>query len=91
VCGWCCTCVRHFEVCVFVGYRSPRVWGMSVYGRVQWPVDTYKPVVYVVSGGCPSAVWLARMLARSLAIEWLCALILPMWVRVPEMHRVASV
>jgi hypothetical protein len=80
-----------FEVCVFVGYGSTRVWGMSVYGHVQWHVDTYKPVVYVVSGGCPSGTWLARMSARSLPIEWLCGLILPRWVRVPELHRVASV
>jgi hypothetical protein len=28
---------------------------MSVYGHVQWLIDTYEPVIYVVSGECPSA------------------------------------
>jgi hypothetical protein len=59
------------------GMGSPRVWGMSVYGHVQWPIDTSEPVVKVVSGGCSFAMWLARVFARSLPIEWLCALILP--------------
>jgi hypothetical protein len=34
-----------------------------------------------VSGGWPSASLLARVYARSLPIEWLCALILPRLVR----------
>jgi hypothetical protein len=41
-----------------------------------------------VSGGCPSATWLARVSARSLSIKWLCALILPRGVRIPYWQRV---
>jgi hypothetical protein len=48
---------------------------MSVYGHVQWPIDTSEPVVYVESGVCPSATWLDRVSARSLPSEWLWALI----------------
>jgi hypothetical protein len=51
---------------------------MRVYAQVQWPIDTCEPVVYVVvSGGCPSASWLASVSARSFPCQWLCALILP--------------
>jgi hypothetical protein len=64
---------------------------MSVYGHVQWPIDTSEPVVYVVLGGCPSSARLARITARSLPIEWLCAFMLPRWVRMHELHRVARV
>jgi hypothetical protein len=53
--------------------------------------DMTEPVVYVVSGGFPSPTRLARVLARSLPIEWLCAMIFPRWVRMPELHRVARV
>jgi hypothetical protein len=70
---------------------SPRVWGMRVYGQVQWPIDTFEPMVYVVSGGCPSATWLASVSARSLPNEWLCALILPRCVRMSDSQRVLRV
>jgi hypothetical protein len=70
-----------FEVGVPVGYGFPRVCGRRVYGQVQWPIDTSQPVVYVVSGRCPSGTWLASVSARSLPSEWLCALILPRCVR----------
>jgi hypothetical protein len=70
---------------------SPRVCGVRVYGQVQWPIDTSEPVVYVVSGGCPFATWLASASARSLPSEWLCALILPRWVRMPSLQRVLRV
>jgi hypothetical protein len=64
---------------------------MRVYGLVEWPIDTSKHVVYIVSGGCPSAAWLARASARSSPIEQLSALILPRYVRVPEAQRVLRV
>jgi hypothetical protein len=64
---------------------------MSVYGHVQWPVDTSQPVVYVVWGGYPSATRLARVSARSLPREWLWALILPRRVRKPDSQRVLRV
>jgi hypothetical protein len=64
---------------------------MRVYGRVQWPIDTYELVVYVVSGGYPSATWLASASARSCPSEWLCALILPRCVRMPALQRVFRV
>jgi hypothetical protein len=70
---------------------SPRVYCIRVYGKVQWPIDMFEHVVHVVSGGCPSAAWLARVFARSLANEWLCALILPRCVRMPESQRVLRV
>jgi hypothetical protein len=70
---------------------SPRVCGMRVYGKVQWPIDASKPVEYVCLGGCPSAAWLASVSARSLPIEWLCALILPRCVRMPDTQRVLRV
>ena len=70
---------------------SPRVCGMRVCGQVQWPIDTSEPVVYVVSGGWPSATWLAIVSARSFPSEWLCALILPRCVRVPALQRVLRV
>jgi hypothetical protein len=54
-------------------------------------MDTSEPMVYVVSGGCPSTVWLARASAKSLPIEWLRALILQKYVRVPEAQRVLRV
>jgi hypothetical protein len=41
---------------------SPRVCGTRVYGKVHWPIDTFEPVVYVKSGGCPSAAWLASLI-----------------------------
>jgi hypothetical protein len=34
-----------FEVGVHVGVGSPCVWGMSVYGQVHVPIDTYEHVV----------------------------------------------
>jgi hypothetical protein len=61
---------------------------MSVYGKVQWPINAFEPVVYAVSGGCPSAIRLARVSARSLPIESLWALILSRWVRMPDSQRV---
>jgi hypothetical protein len=64
---------------------------MKVYGQVQWPIDSSEPMVYVVSGGCPSAAWLASVSARSLPSEWLRALILPRCVRMPALQRVLSV
>jgi hypothetical protein len=70
---------------------SPRVCGMRVYGKVQCPIDTSEHVVYNVSGGCPSATWLARMSARSFPSEWLCALILPMCVLMHVLQRVLGV
>jgi hypothetical protein len=70
---------------------SPRVYVMRVYGYVQGPIDTSEPVVYVVSGGWPSAAWLARVSARSLPNEWLCALILPKCMRMHESQRVLRV
>jgi hypothetical protein len=73
------------------GMGSPRVCGKRMYGRVEWPIDTYEPVVHVVSGGCMSTVWIARVPARSLPNEWLCALILPRCVRMPESQRVLKV
>jgi hypothetical protein len=48
-------------------------------------------VVQVVSGGWPYATWLASAYARSFPIEWLCALILPICVRTPDLHRVLRV
>jgi hypothetical protein len=69
------------------GMGSPRVCDMRVYGQVQWPINTFEPVVYDVSGGCPPAAWLASVPARSLPIEWLCALILPRCVRMPDSQR----
>jgi hypothetical protein len=69
VVGAVCVCVS-FEDDVSSGYGSLRIWGMRLYGQVKWPIDTFKPVVYVVSGGRPSATWLARVSARSLPIEW---------------------
>jgi hypothetical protein len=68
VLGVVCVCVC-FEVGVYVGMGSPRVCGTRVYGKVQWPIDTFEPVVYVVSGGCPSAAWLASVSARSLLVS----------------------
>jgi hypothetical protein len=44
-----------------------------------------------VSGGWPSADWLPRVSARSLPIEWLCALILPRRVRMPKWRRLLRV
>jgi hypothetical protein len=70
---------------------SPMVCGMRVYGQVQGPIDTFEPVVYVVSGECPSAIWLASASARSLPREWLCALILQRCVRMPALQRVLRV
>jgi hypothetical protein len=69
----------------------PRVCGIRVYGHVQFPIDTYELVVYVVSGGCPSAAWLARVPARSLPKDWLRALILPRCVRMHDSQRVLRV
>jgi hypothetical protein len=62
-------CASALRLVYLYGIGSPRVWGMRVYGKVQWPIDTYEPVVCVVSGGCPSATWLARVSARSLPSE----------------------
>jgi hypothetical protein len=45
---------------------------MRVYGHVQWPMDTSEPVVYVVSGGCPSATWLAKDMMDSVG-QWVYA------------------
>jgi hypothetical protein len=70
---------------------SPRVCGMRVYGHVEWPIDTSELVVYVVSGGCPSAAWLASVSSRSLHNELWCALILPRCVRMPDSQRVLRV
>jgi hypothetical protein len=53
-----------FEVGVSVGYGFPMVCGMRVYGQVQWPIDTWDHVVYVVSGECPCATWLAIVCLR---------------------------
>ena len=64
---------------------------MRVYGQVQWPIDTSEPVVYVTSGGCPSASWFACVSARSFPNEWLCAFILPRCVRMPALQRVLRV
>jgi hypothetical protein len=50
---------------------SPRVCGMRVHGHVEWLIDTSEPVMYVVSGGCPSVAWLAIVSGRSLSSEWL--------------------
>jgi hypothetical protein len=54
---------------------------MRVCGHVLWPIDRSEPVVYVVSGGCPPATWLANVSARSLPRELLCDLIFPRCVR----------
>jgi hypothetical protein len=64
---------------------------MGVYGEVQWPIDTFEPMVYVVLGGCLSATRLARVSASSLPREWLWALILLGWVRMPDSQRVLRV
>jgi hypothetical protein len=64
---------------------------MRVYGKVPWPIDTSDPVVYVVLGGCPSTTRFASVSARSLPIEWLCALILPRCVRMLASQRVLRV
>jgi hypothetical protein len=53
------------------GMGSPRVCEKRVYGKVQWPMDTYETVVYVVSGRFPSGTWFASMFARSLPNDWL--------------------
>jgi hypothetical protein len=95
-CGWCCMCVRRptskMRLSYLKGMGLARVWGVSVSGQaIQWPIDTSEPVVYVVSNGCPSATWLARILARSLPSERLCALFLPRLVRMSELHRVLRV
>jgi hypothetical protein len=84
-------CASVLRLVYLWGMGSPRVCGMRVYGHVPWPIGTSEPAVYVVSGGCPSATWLAREFARSLPIEWLCALILPRWVRMPGSQRVLRV
>jgi hypothetical protein len=70
---------------------SPRVCGKSLFGQVQWPIDTFEHVVYVVSGGCPSATRFASVSARSLPSELLCALILPRCVPMPASQRVLRV
>jgi hypothetical protein len=80
-------CASVLRLVYVKGMGSPRDWGLSVKGQIPWPIDTSKPVVYVVSGGCPSAAWLARVSARSLPDEGLCALILPRCVRTPESRR----
>jgi hypothetical protein len=93
VCLVLCVCVC-FEVGVSVcwlGMGTPRVCGNMVYGHDQWPIDTSEHAVYVVSGGCPSAAWIARLSARSLPRECLCSLILPRWVRMLEAQRVLMV
>jgi hypothetical protein len=88
--GVVCVCVC-FEVGVSLGYGFPYDCGMRVYGHVKWPIYTAEPLVYAVSGGCPSAAWLASVSARSLHSEWLCALILLRFMRMPDSHRVLRV
>jgi hypothetical protein len=84
-------CASALRLVYLWGVDSPRVWGMSVYGRVHVPIDTFEPVVLTVSGGWPSATWPARASERSLQIERLCALILPRWGRMPDLQRVLRV
>jgi hypothetical protein len=89
VCVLCDMCVhRILGWCIYRVWITLGFWGMSAYGKVQWPIDTSEPVVQVVSGGCPSATRLARVSARLLPSEWLWALILPRWVRMPNSQRV---
>jgi hypothetical protein len=64
---------------------------MSVYGHVHVPIATAEPMTYVMSGGWPSAVGIARAVAGSLPRVWLFALVLPIWVRMPELQRVLRV
>jgi hypothetical protein len=91
VCFVLYVCASDLRLVYLWGMGSPRVCGMRVYGHVQWPIVTSEPVVYIVSGGWPSATWFARVSARSLPREWLWAFIFPRCVRMPAPQRVIRV